>query len=180
MSETDKNARIAALEKIITSKVAHMTPEMQATYGFQGGNINVIRPGDTIQFDKLLTPEEWQNPLTVKIEDVPVNNAGVSEVLKASAGEGVPSRIDEHFLDGIKAPEVSDEVAGLWQLRNPWVPQVDLLEGVDIGGSNLFGRTIPDDPTRAVLDSGVSVETFKDSLGILDSECSQLQKRLIG
>jgi hypothetical protein len=165
MSEVDRLERINALEKVIAAKVANLSPELQAEYGFRGGDINIIQPGSTIQFDKLLTPEEWQNPVTATIEDTSVT-AGEGVTGVASVESEVSSQIDEHFLDGLSAETeaiaetATEGVATETSLNAP----ENLLEGVEIGGSNLVVEEIPVDPTRAVLESGVDSSTFRESL----------------
>ena len=159
MPEADRVDRITALEKIIAAKVANLSPELQAEYGFRGGDINVIQPGSTIQFDKLLTPEEWQNPASASIP-MAETNVGTPAV------EGVPSRIDEHFLDGLPADTetvAETTVEGVTQEVQDGAPE-NLLEGVEIGSSNLVVEEIPVDPTRSVLESGVDSNTFRESL----------------
>ncbi|MCW1888681.1 MAG: hypothetical protein KIH67_003965 [Candidatus Moranbacteria bacterium] len=166
MSEADRVERIGALEKIIALKVANLSPELQAEYGFQGGNINIIQPGSTIQFDKLLTPEEWQNPGSVNVEAL-ASSASVEGVATAEPsvlGQETPSRIDEHFLDGLALEEQAAAEAATESVTAETGAPENLLEGVEIGGSNLVVEDMPADPTRAVLESGVDPNTFRESL----------------
>ncbi len=161
MSEADRLERISALEKVIALKVANLSPELQAEYGFQGGDINIIQPGSTIQFDKLLTPEEWQNPMATTIEDTSVaTGEGIPEA-PLSESE-VPSQIDEHFLDGLSADTETITDTAVEGPATEGVPEnapENLLEGIEIGGSNLVVEEIP-----AVLESGVDSNTFRESL----------------
>lgn len=75
MATADKSRVIASLENIMRQKLDAMTPEERAAAGFPKGlpdgkvNLDFIRPGDKIDFGKLLTKEEIQSVLNGELVD---------------------------------------------------------------------------------------------------------------
>lgn len=94
LTGVDEQQAIESLAKAMRIKLDAMTPEARALAGFHGTlengkvNLDLIRPGDKIDFGKLLTPEEIQSVLDGDTIEAPVE---VPDAVEAPSG-GVVER----------------------------------------------------------------------------------------
>jgi hypothetical protein len=85
----DEQQAIESLAKAMRIKLDAMTPDERALAGFHGTlengkvNLDLIRPGDKIDFGKLLTPEEIQSVLDRETTEAPVEALSGSVVERA-------------------------------------------------------------------------------------------------
>lgn len=89
LTGVDEQQAIESLAKAMRIKLDAMTPEARALAGFHGTlengkvNLDLIRPGDKIDFGKLLTPEEIQSVLDGETIEAPVEALSGSVVERA-------------------------------------------------------------------------------------------------
>ena len=94
LTGVDEQQAIESLAKAMRIKLDAMTPDERALAGFHGTlengkvNLDLIRPGDKIDFGKLLTPEEIQSVLDGETIEAPVE---VPDAVEAPSG-GVVER----------------------------------------------------------------------------------------
>lgn len=89
LTGVDEQQAIESLAKAMRIKLDAMTPDERALAGFHGTlengkvNLDLIRPGDKIDFGKLLTPEEIQSVLDGETIETPVEALSGSVVERA-------------------------------------------------------------------------------------------------
>ena len=102
-----KAKAIQSLENLIAQKLDHMSPQELIEAGFPKGDINFIRSGDTIRFEKLFTHDELKSILEGKSVAPPAIHADIS----TAGAHGGPDVSHEPVSSGVvkSAEEITRE-----------------------------------------------------------------------